>query len=259
MGRIENMLNRRADGCLSELAAEMFLCGGLSGEKKAVAETHVRGCPQCAAMLKRMEASGGGWTPDVALIRQRQRPAALFERLASWLLRPAVLVPVAALSVVLITVPFLFHEKEQAGAVRPKGGVSMRVFVKTEGGARPGIPGEALRAGDTIKFAVSPGGHRYVMVVNLEEDGDLALYYPKEGDASIREANREIVVPASIVLDGFAGRERVFAIFSDSPLRFAEVSAAAARLSRAGGKIDLKHIEALPLDLPQASFLIMKE
>ncbi|MBI5526206.1 MAG: hypothetical protein HY897_07710 [Deltaproteobacteria bacterium] len=259
MGKIENMLNRRPDGCLSELAAEMFLCGGLSGDKNAAAETHLRDCPHCAAMLERMEGSVGGWRPDAGLIRRRQAPVGLFERLASWLGRPAVLIPVAALSAILVAVPVLLYEKERPGAVRPKGGVSLRLFEKTEGGARPGIPGEALKAGDTIKFAVQPGGHRYVMVVNIEEGGGLALYYPKEGDGIIHETDRETVLPGSITLDDFKGRERVFAVFSDAPLRFAEVSAAAARLPRAGGTLDLEHTEALPLDLPQASVLIRKE
>ena len=234
MNRADELLRRRPEGCLSELSAERYLAGEVDGAALKTVETHLGACAHCGAMVTAMR--GVSWRAD-----------------------PAVLVPAAGLVLVLAAAPLVVRQMIDAGAVREKGGIGLRVFVKTADGSRPAMQGERLRAGDAIKFAVSPGGQRYVMVVNVEETGKVTRYYPRDEQSAPTDPHREAVLPTSITLDDYHGVERVYAVFSDKPLAFGDVAAAVRKAAGPSGRFDPRAVDALPLPFPQASFLISKE
>lgn len=273
MIQMDKLLRHRPEGCLSDLTAELYLSGELAPAEVASVESHFAGCAACDEMFDAMK--NVTWRPDstaVSAIRERvsgqgdpvvlparigdePMPARLIRRLG----RPSVLVLVAAAFLVLIAVPLVYRHFDERSVVREKGGAVIRVFVKTPEGSRPGDSGERLRQGDAIKFAVNPGEHRYVMVVNVEERGRVTRYHPQRGESAPIEPRRETLLPASITLDDYRGLERIFAVFSPEPLSFDEVAAAVAKAAGTGGRLDLRTVTALPLSHSQASFLISKE
>jgi len=257
MNRADELLRRRPEGCLSELSAERYLAGEVDGAALKTVETHLGACAHCGAMVTAMR--GVSWRADPAVLREHLEGEPIFARLARWFARPAVLVPAAGLVLVLAAAPLVVRQMIDAGAVREKGGIGLRVFVKTADGSRPAMQGERLRAGDAIKFAVSPGGQRYVMVVNVEETGKVTRYYPRDEQSAPTDPHREAVLPTSITLDDYHGVERVYAVFSDKPLAFGDVAAAVRKAAGPSGRFDPRAVDALPLPFPQASFLISKE
>lgn len=167
--------------------------------------------------------------------------------------------------------------------VRPKGGpeapvtksdsptvagedVGVSFFVRNGHGAVPGMPGSAYREGDQFRFTYWSGRNDYLLLLSMEEDGTVSVYYPDEaatgagGESVAIARGRNVPLEGSVVLNDYVGRERFFALFSTRPLSLVEVRAAAVQAVselRSEGR-DLRSLERLPIDVPQASFWIDK-
>jgi hypothetical protein len=148
---------------------------------------------------------------------------------------------------------------DQEPAVSAKGGPALHLYVRRGDRVFAAQPRVVLAPGDSVRFVVEPGGHRYLLVVSIDGAGKVSVYHPFEGAASAPLASApRVELPESIVLDRAPGPERIFALFSDAPLSAAAVGqqlqqrAAAAGWEK-GGDVEL----ALP-GTEQASFLFEK-
>lgn len=183
----------------------------------------------------------------------------------------------AAAAVVVAGLWFVLGVSGDGATVRLKGGgnaekapasnVGLSFFVRAGDGAVPGRNGGTYRAGDRFRFTYTSGANDYLVLLSVEDGGDVTVFYP---DATGREGSgrsmaiargRNVPLEDSVVLNEYVGKERFFAVFSTNPLDVAVVRRAAAEALRAtktrGGGIEV--LDRLPIDAPQASFWIRKE
>ncbi len=144
--------------------------------------------------------------------------------------------------------------------------VGVRFFVRRDGEVVPGVPEGIYREGDQIRFTYWSGDNDYLMLLSVEDSGVVSVYYPddaggEEGDESIQIARgRNLPLEGSIVLNDYVGHERFFALFSPVPISVDHVknraASAVVALRREGE--DVRSLDRLPVEAPQASFWIRK-
>jgi hypothetical protein len=150
---------------------------------------------------------------------------------------------------------------------RSKGDFELLVFAHRQGRAVPlNRFDRVVRPGDRVRFVITgaPEEHPYLLVASVDGAGAPAVYFPYAGDRSAPlPGPGRWEVPGSIVLDGTLGPERVFVLFSRTPLAAPAVRAALTRLGQSGtpaGKNAIR--DAQTIDLPgtvQRSFLLLKQ
>jgi hypothetical protein len=120
--------------------------------------------------------------------------------------------------------------------------------------------GDRLRAGDALRFVLSPAGWPYVFIASVDGAGQANLYFPFHGEASVKvDPKVTVSVPDSIVLDDAPGPERIFVIHSKSPIQAERVRAALATVA-AGGASAIRKTQRLALaDTAQSTLLFEKE
>jgi hypothetical protein len=226
------------DAHLSSFELDSLALGALSPAAAERAEAHLRGCPRCAVDRDQLAAARARFA-QVVLPRTRERvlgrSATPFWRRSRWWS----LVPAAALAAGLL---FFFGKPgARLGPGDPDiltkgGGASAAIFGQRDGGVFAVHEGERLRAGDAIRFVVAPGGLGYVIVGSADGAGHGTVYYPSDGAtasaAVAPDAKSEL--PGAVVLDDAPGPERVFVLFSRTPLDAAAVTAALSDLARRG-------------------------
>lgn len=184
-----------------------------------------------------------------------ERPAAL-----AWWRRPWL--PAMAAAAALFAVAPSMMGPDTTPTTREKGGgVGLVMFVKDAHGIRRADDGERLREGDQVQFRYAASGLGHLFVVSVDSRGVVAPLYPEDPTQSIDvEAEGTHVLEGSVILDDAVGPERFFALFSETPVRFAEIDEAV-RAARAE-VADVTGLSALPLgrdDVLQASVRIVKE
>jgi len=99
--------------------------------------------------------------------------------------------------------------------IRLKGAVDLSFYVMQEGSVHPGVEGEVLREGDRIQFTYLAAGHESVVLLSIDGDGVVTVFYPEVGE------DPEPVVPdgprvleGSIELDDAPGPE----VFHHAPI-----------------------------------------
>lgn len=128
--------------------------------------------------------------------------------------------------------------------------VELRATLRTIGMARPVQSGEMLRKGDQLRLSYDSDGLSYILVVSVDDTGVVSPLYPDDRSQSIEIVpGVNIPLAGGIELDGFVGAERIFALFSNRPVRFEDVSYAVEELPTepSTGKIDLVRIDKLPM------------
>ena len=144
----------------------------------------------------------------------------------------------------------------------------LQFFVRRESRTIPGAEGAVLQEGDRIGFKYWSGDNDYLVMLSIEESGQVTVYYPdgesgEDPGESIRILRgRNIPLDGSVVLNDYVGRERFFALFSKEPLAVADVRALAVRSFsglEGAAQRDVRGLSRLPVDVPQATFWIEKQ
>ena len=175
------------------------------------------------------------------------------------------LVPAGAVGAILLILAFVLimcpDEPTQA-SIRTKGDVSIRLHVLCGGQAEPGESGGTYKEGDRIQFDYTSGANRYLFLVSLDEAGRVSNFNYQGSPTSVAIVpGGGLLLEGSIILDDSPHPERVFAVFSNEPLDWKTLERAARRaydeLKEEGGSV--KDLRRLPIDLPQASVLLIRE
>ncbi len=142
--------------------------------------------------------------------RRGQRPATAVQRVRWWRSWFTALVPALACALAL----YALRAPEDAGN-RLKGGVDLDFYVLQGAEVKPGVEGEVLAAGDRVQFTYRAAGHDTLVLVGVDGEGAVSLYYPERGDApeAVEPWDRR-VLEGSIELDDAAGPEVFVALFS---------------------------------------------
>jgi hypothetical protein len=226
--------------------------GELAGEELARVRGHVDGCAECRTVLADFEAERRALAVALPLPALERRLAARPPRWPRLVL--GVLLPAAAAlgAWALATRP----DDEAPAAVRAKGGdaAELSFLVKTADGAREGVDGERLRAGDALRLRYA-GPRPFVLVFGVDADARV-FPYVAAGDRSAPAAAGRQLSPGAVTLDADPRPERIFALWSDTPVGLDEVRLAAREgLQRAGS---IERLERLPLPGDQATVLLRK-
>ena len=182
------------------------------------------------------------------------------------MLAGAGLAAAAALAWVVIELPTKAPQTRVKGATRTvtrdpdacaKGVCpGLEMFVKDAAGIRRGVDGAPLRAGDWVQFRYRGAGHTHLFVVSVDDDGVVSPLYPDHrGDSVPIKPDGLHVLDGSVILDDAVGPERVYALFSDRPLRFDGLASA---LQAVSDPVSQNRLEGLDADVDQVSVLIYK-
>jgi hypothetical protein len=240
-------------------------------EPRGRVEAHARRCSACAArraahaaLMVQFRASVLPRTVDAVTALRRDR---LRRRWAAWLALPAA-------AAVLLVVAGRRREgaTPDAGgesALGVKGAALFEVFARRNGGPAVDVDGPTvvrvhdgmrLAPGDALRFVLFPSGMSYVLIASVDGAGQVNIYYPFHGEASVLASGPgAISVPGSIVLDAAPGPERLFVIYSARALPAIAVRSALAPTAAAGAAAIRSTREAPIEGTVQASLLFEKE
>jgi hypothetical protein len=212
---------------------------------------HVAACERCRADLRALEADHQRFEREVF----PQTHAAMIARATPWLGRgwtwPArgVLAAVAAL---LVLVGLRHDDRRGAAALAVFVARGERVQALEDGRSR-------LRAGDRLRFVLSPAGQRFAVIAAVDGAGHARVYFPAAGDRSAPLATEAHVdIPDSIELDDAPGPARVFAVMSARPLATAAVTEALRAVARHGAAA-IRATRTLPIEAATVESLLFEK
>ena len=247
-------------GCPSSMAIDSWILKGRSDADPI--GSHVKTCTRCESLVAELDGASEAFKREVfpatvAEVVRRSRGRTLADRAASVFLgrTPRLALAAAAAVCVVAVGGYLYQDVQREHAYTGiKGGLGLKVFVSRAGAVRQLNDGETLAQGDALRFAPAVPADGYLMVVSVEETGKLNVYYPAGGDAAMKVAAGSEPLPGSVVLDGSAGAERVFVLYSPDPFALPQVRDAAGRAKGQG----VAAMTRLPLDLSQATLSFRK-
>jgi hypothetical protein len=109
---------------------------------------------------------------------------------------------------------------------RSKGaGVGLGMYVLHGDTVRQAGPGEAVAAGDAVRFAVTTTEPAYVAVLSLDPAGHASIYFPEGAQAAPVAAGNDVPLPTATRLDALGGEEHVIGLFCDHPVELEPVRA----------------------------------
>lgn len=188
---------------------------------------HLAACPDCRKAVETLRVEREAFLalrPAPAFVERvlASAPPSPWERLRELLSLPRLLGAGAALSMAvlaLVLAPRLLggdggDEVRLRGAQAPV----LKLLAGRVGGTVSPLPaGATLTAGDVLRFEVVLARPAHVQVVNLDDRGVFTRYYPVEGASGLLPAGRHLL-PGSIVLDDFVGRERISVVAAPQPI-----------------------------------------
>ncbi len=228
--------------------------------RDAERSAHLASCATCQTRAAEGHALRAQLPPEVM-----SRTFAALHRRKRFVVVTSIVVPlVLAAAAVLLLVDTRGADPDKRHDVAPelaiKGGPALQGYALRDGRVFRVSDGDVLAAGDEIRFAVTPAGAGYVLIASVDGRGHATIYVPYDGERSVViDPRARTELPGSIVLDDAMGPERVFAVFSTSPIRAADVWPALQRLAAAGPEA-LRSSARLDLRVPatQVSLVFQK-
>jgi len=246
-------------------------------ERSQDAIGHLSTCERCAAALAELDSARqellGADPHGQSLVAARVILARVAERCrkAWWrLVVPLTLTPVAAAMVMLVMARGSFSPATPspgnisgtttpvARAVRAKGALMVEAFCKRGDSVFPVKDGDDFVAGDRLRFAYTKDQAGVLLVFGVDDAGRLFPYYRDDALAGVTAPpGSEVMLPESVELDDHHGWERVFALWTPSPLGqdFIRTAVAGALAAVEG---DIRQAARLPVDAEQVSFLLRR-
>lgn len=140
-----------------------------------------------------------------AAIDEAPAPRAANRTWALWL------APVLALAAAL----FLVVRGEPPNRI--KGEVDLAFYVLRGGEVTAGDPAATFREGDRLQFTYRSGMHDRLVLLSVDGDGRLTVYYPDDGETPVPVVPGDRhVLDGSIILDDAPGPETFLAFFGPS-------------------------------------------
>jgi hypothetical protein len=245
---------------VTALDLDLLVLGQAAPEQVARIEAHSAACPACAARRaehgKDVQHFRMSVFPRTAQNLRARRRSGMKWR---WMLGLAL--PLTACVLLLLARSYPSNHHATIGI---KGPSVVRVFARRNGADTSAVAkvndGDRLAAGDALRFVLSPTGLPYVLIASIDGAGQVNVYYPFHGEASIEvDPQGTVSVPGSIVLDRAPGPERIFVIHSKRPVLAKTVRDALAELG-AGGARMIRGTQRLPImDTVQSTLYFEKE
>jgi hypothetical protein len=186
----------------------------------ATGETPPQPGPEALAFAAELQEAEATLAPfDWEILRaaaarvEDERPARAVAEAPPWwrrfglLLAPALAVAAALIVAVLPDAP----------SSRAKGDVDLDFVVLREGRVMPGVEGRVYGPGDLLQFTYRAEGHEQLVLMSIDGQGKVTVFYPSQGDAPLAVVPGERhVLDGSIALDAAPGPELFVAVFGPS-------------------------------------------
>ena len=215
---------------------------------------HLEGCENCRERLVEWEQADEKFSREVfpateeKVVERLSESRSGFIRLFTY---PRLAAAAAAVLALVLAVTLWHPGEREATYIGIKGTLGLEVYCQRADQVFRVNPGDRLLPEDRIRFAVSTPGPGQVMIVSVDQQGEVSLFCP----AGPVEGGRT-ELEGSTILDESKGAERIFAVFSEESLDFGAVESAVARGLEETG--DVAKLQKLPLELAQNSLLIQK-
>jgi hypothetical protein len=247
-----------ARGHLSSETIDLLMLSGLDAEQTNVAKAHIDICERCRTRWRELNEDKERFVQyvyprTVGAITSRVVATSWLDRLrifGPWkIFGPALGVGVAALVAVLVVgngggggtqSEDEVYVGVKGGKASGGGGGKLSPDLGLKGDSRidfevvaqrkdegqfPVKEGTVLKPGDKIRFVVTAGGAKYVMIGSKDGAGNFTVFHPYGGETSASLERGQHELPGSIELDEVTGKEKLFAIFSAEPLKADDVKA----------------------------------
>jgi hypothetical protein len=241
----------------------------LDGDERRWLEGHTRSCARCSSVVAEIAAARGDlFAADsgveaaraahtmMTIAAARAVPRRRWRGWGGWAGAP-LLVGAAA---VLLLVPALKPRQPSVmppPGVRAKGQLAVEAFCKRADKVFPVGDGGAYYRGDRLRFAYSTPADGHLMVLGVDDRGQIFPYYGEGRLSSVpAAAGAKVMLPGSVELDDHNGAERVFVLWAAAPIDGGAVKRAVAEALAAGA--DITRAARLPLELDQVSFLLRR-
>jgi hypothetical protein len=227
--------------------------------RRAELTLHVGSCERCSAIIGDIaearalllgsdppEASARAARVIVEAARQRRAPRRWLRFLA-----PVLLVPAAA-ALLLLVRPGSSHN---AGI---KGRLIVETYCNRGGEVFAAADGADFLNGDRLRFAYTQDRAGFLLVFGVDDAGRIFPYYEPNALLGVPvQAGARVFLPDAVELDSHRGWERIYFIWSETPVVDVAVrSAVASSLAKANG--DVRLTSALDLPVEQVSLLLRR-
>lgn len=199
----------------SRLLLDRLHTGELTGDERARVEAYVATSDDARAYLASLDAARHEVAPlDLDALRRRPVAAAPTIPAPANNVRWWIPVLLAALLGVFALPLLIGTPQDPYTDVRPKGAATLVAFVPGDTSMVP-YDGEPLGEGDELRFSVRPGDFRRVVVLSVDGNGTVTVFWPEEpATATLLTSRTESVLPGTITLDGAPGPEVFVAVFT---------------------------------------------
>lgn len=200
--------------CLSDLTLDGWIGDELEAERRASVAAHLESCAKCQQRLATIEAETRAFLAqaptfaDQARITEELRAArAVTTRSRRMAIASSVIGLAAMVTLAVVS-------RDAPPGVRTKGdGAQVTFFVKRDGQVMEGVRGQAVHAGDQLRFAYSSTQDVHAMLIDVDVHGP-TVYLPNAGQQSVLlPAAQDRALDFGVELDQALGREHVYAIF----------------------------------------------
>lgn len=228
---------RQGHDCLSDLALDRLLLG--EGGEGSRHRAHLESCEACKGAFARLKADRERFASEVdvptraALLLDAASRATRVDLSRRWV--RALTLPLglsaAAAAFLLVARPSMdgIPDPSPVGDSRIKGDFQVATYVRFRDRQQPGTlyMGEPLRAGDQVQFRVSTSQPGYLVIVGVDSQAQVSLFYPPGPAAARLETGRDKPLETAVEIDATPGHEVVVALRCNDAVTTAQVIAAA--------------------------------
>lgn len=125
--------------------------------------------------------------------------------------------PLFAMAAAILFAALVFLQPIDEPDIRVRSGETLQIYHLASSGGLPYKAGTALGENDMLAFSVSAAGHSGVVVLSVDGNGTVSVFYPQSGDVPEPIEGAGLVnLPGSVILDGAPGPEIFLAVFDRS-------------------------------------------
>lgn len=231
------MTATNARGHLSSETIDLLLLSALASSEANEAKAHLDDCSLCKQRWLELNEDSQKFKqyvfartlPQVEARLSESRPG-FFERFKLQLLLPALgVATAAALALTFAAGPGTQTEDDIYIGVK---GLepTFEVFAQREAGASFAVKADtALKPKDKLRFVVTPGQAKYVLVASVDGKGTFSVYHPfgaAESEKLTGQVPRRLELGSTVELDDTMGTEKLVVVLSDAPVKAEAVKAA---------------------------------
>lgn len=247
--------------CPPKLVLEGFF---LTGRTTDEIRSHASSCTRCRDLLGEWDRERASFLKTYPFKRLLEEIKTHKREKSFWgkFLLPAPLRVGLAFAAISCLMVFVLWHQNRPQEITPKGGIGLGFFVLEKGQIHEGEDRMSLPGGSQIQFVYSSHEMRQLLIVGIEENGSLMVYFPSDVSGSVSksaviEAGDKRPLPQAIRWEPTSSYERFYALVSDNPILQTEVNGVVQKMLQEGKKVE--SIRRLPLPYTQASMILYRK